>query len=127
MIPRHPAIFLAAMLMLWAALARGAEKTFYAGADISMLPEIEKMGGVFRTEEKPGDALKILRDNGCNLWRVRLFVDPNPDFSKNHGATQDLKYVRALAKRIKEMGGEFLLDLHYSDTWADPGKQFKPA
>ena len=55
-----------------------------------------------------------------------MFVDPSTDFNKSYGATQDLKYVRALAKRIKSAGGSFLLDIHYSDTWADPGKQFKP-
>jgi arabinogalactan endo-1,4-beta-galactosidase len=117
------------MLMLWPVVARSAEPTttFYTGADISMLPEIEKKGGVFRADDKPGDALHILHESGCNLWRIRLFVNPDPDFSKNHGATQDLTYVRALAKRIKAIGGVFLLDLHYSDTWADPGKQFKPA
>src|ERR1019366_5476999 len=46
---------------------------------------------------------------------------------KTYGAVQDLDYVRALAKRIKKAGGGFTLDIHYSDTWADPGKQFTPA
>ncbi len=46
---------------------------------------------------------------------------------KNFGAVQDLAYVRGLAKRIKATGAVFLLDIHYSDTWADPGKQFTPA
>jgi arabinogalactan endo-1,4-beta-galactosidase len=58
---------------------------------------------------------------------VRLFVKPDPDFAKTDGAVQDLSYVRALARRIKGVGGTFLLDIHYSDTWADPGKQFTPA
>src|SRR5205814_10305657 len=53
--------------------------------------------------------------------------DPATDFNSSYGATQDLKYVRALSRRIKSANGKFLLDLHYSDTWADPGKQFKPA
>jgi arabinogalactan endo-1,4-beta-galactosidase len=102
------------------------QQAFIAGADVSMLPEIEKAGGVFSREGKPGDALKIMRAGGCNLFRVRLFVDPEKDFNKNHGATQDLPYVVALSKRIKATGAILLLDLHYSDTWADPGKQFKP-
>src|SRR5262245_5779514 len=111
------AVILAAVLMFCTALAGGAERPFFAGADVSMLPEIEKAGGVFHKDDKPVDALRILRDNGCNLWRIRLFVNPNTDYSKSHGATQDLNYVRTLAKRIKEVGGAFLLDLHYSDTW----------
>jgi arabinogalactan endo-1,4-beta-galactosidase len=106
---------------------RAADKTFYSGVDISMLPEIEKAGGVYREEGKATDAIQIFRDHGVNLFRVRLFVKPATDFNSSYGATQDLPYVKALAKRIKSAGGTFLLDFHYSDTWADPGKQFKPA
>jgi arabinogalactan endo-1,4-beta-galactosidase len=104
-----------------------AAAPFYVGADISMLPEIERAGGVYKDQGKPGDCLRILADRGFNLFRIRLFVNPTTDFAKSYGATQDLTYVRALAKRVKETGGTFLLDLHYSDTWADPGKQHKPA
>src|SRR5208282_1303281 len=64
---------------------------------------------------------------GCNLFRVRIFVKPNPDYVPTFGAVQDLDYVRGLAKRIKATGALFLLDIHYSDSWADPGKQFTPA
>src|SRR5262245_26235129 len=81
-----------------------AEETFYAGGDISMLPEIEKAGGTYREGDKPADAIAIMRAHGCNLFRVRLFVNPDPDFKKTDGATQDLAYVRALAKRVKSAG-----------------------
>jgi len=122
------AILIIATLALPTSHAAAEDRSFYRGADISMLPEIEKAGGVFSTADgKPADALTILRQSGCDLWRVRLFVNPSTDYSKSHGATQDLTYVRALARRLKTAGGAFLLDLHYSDTWADPGKQFKPA
>jgi arabinogalactan endo-1,4-beta-galactosidase len=109
--------------------ATSAARDFIAGADVSMLPEIEKAGGVFASRDGTrGDALTILRDGGCNLFRVRLFVDPDDEFNnKNYGATQDLDYVVALARRIKATGAPFLLDIHYSDTWADPAKQHKPA
>ena len=108
--------------------ATTAAPEFIAGADVSMLSEIEKAGGVFASRDgQRGDALKILRDGGCNLFRVRLFVDPGKDFDKNYGATQDLAYVVALARRIEASGAQFLLDIHYSDTWADPAKQHKPA
>jgi arabinogalactan endo-1,4-beta-galactosidase len=108
-------------------VARAADQPFITGADISMLPTIEKAGGVYRQDGKPSDAIAILRGHGCNLFRVRLFVKPDPDYAKSSGAVQDLPYVRALAKRIKASGAEFLLDIHYSDTWADPGKQYMPA
>jgi arabinogalactan endo-1,4-beta-galactosidase len=107
-------------------IARAADQTFITGADISMLPTIEKAGGVFSDHGKPGDAIQIMHDDGCNLFRVRLFVKPDPSYAKTDGAVQDLDYARALAKRIKASGALFLLDIHYSDTWADPGKQFMP-
>jgi arabinogalactan endo-1,4-beta-galactosidase len=108
--------------------ANAEERVFFAGADVSMLPEIERAGGVFRDATgRPADALRVMRDAGINLFRVRLFVNPDHDFRKNYGATQDLPYVRELAKRIKATGAQFLLDIHYSDSWADPGKQRVPA
>jgi len=120
-------ILVQGLILAWAVSACAADQTFLAGVDISMLPSIEKAGGVFREDGKAADAVQILRDHGCNLYRLRLFVQPASDFNGTYGAVQNLDYIRALAKRIKAAGGEFLLDLHYSDTWADPGKQFKPA
>jgi arabinogalactan endo-1,4-beta-galactosidase len=119
-------LVVAAILFAGSIVSFAADPVFISGVDISMLPAIEKAGGVYRQDEKAGDAIQILHDHGCNMFRVRLFVKPDPDFSKTDGAIQDLDYVRALAKRIKQAGGGFLLDIHYSDTWADPGKQFTP-
>src|SRR5688500_5387222 len=74
--------------------APASQRPFYVGADISMLPEIEKAGGVFRDASgAPADAIKIFRDHGFNLFRVRLFVNPTKDFNSSWGATQDLDYV----------------------------------
>jgi arabinogalactan endo-1,4-beta-galactosidase len=113
---------------LWPARLACAENgPFIAGADISMLPAIEKAGGVYRRAGQAGDAVQILHDAGCNLFRVRLFVDPTTDFLKGSGAVQSLPYVIALAKRIKKVDALFLLDIHYSDTWADPLHQLTPA
>ena len=109
-------------------LAQGARaaKPFYVGADVSMLPELEKAGAVYTDGGAPGDDIKILRRHGINLFRIRLFVDPQHDVTKDWGATQGLANLRALARRVKASGAAFLLDLHYSDTWADPGNQSKP-
>ncbi|HZT41163.1 MAG TPA: glycosyl hydrolase 53 family protein [Chthonomonadaceae bacterium] len=100
-----------------------AQKEFLAGGDISMLSKIEEQGGVFRKDNQPGDAIAIMQSYGCNCFRLRLFVNPN----HHDGTINDLDYTVALAKRIKAAGARFLLDFHYSDTWADPGKQYKPA
>lgn len=114
-------IIVASLLMMTNAIAEP-----FFGADVSMLPEIEKAGGRYFDGGKPGDAITILRDNNCEWFRLRLFVEPTSDVKKNWGATQDLKTAKTLAKRIKAAKGKFLLDLHYSDTWADPGHQTKP-
>ncbi len=103
-----------------------AQQTFEGGVDISMLPVIEKAGGIYRDDSKPKDAIAIFRAHGFALFRVRLFVNPNTQYQHSDGAVQDLKFVEALGKRIKSADGTFLLDIHYSDTWADPGKQFTP-
>jgi arabinogalactan endo-1,4-beta-galactosidase len=119
-------------LMLLTTAIRAAEPAtqpapFIAGADISMLPELEKAGAVYRNNSQPGDAVTLLHDHGVNLFRLRLFVAPTTDFNKSWGATQNLDQVRALAQRAKASGAKLLLDIHYSDTWADPAHQHKPA
>ena len=97
----------------------------YVGGDISMLTKYEEAGVVYK--DKSGNAVQPLaffKQEGLNAMRVRLFVDPSRDNDK--GVCQDLDYVKALGKRIKEAGMAFMLDFHYSDTWADPGKQWTP-
>jgi arabinogalactan endo-1,4-beta-galactosidase len=89
------------------------------GADLSFLKSAEDRGFGFRenNEVKPG--LKIFREHGYNWIRLRLFHSPT-DLPNN------LEYTIALAKSAKLEGFNFLLDFHYSDTWADPGKQYIP-
>ncbi|MHB1070232.1 MAG: glycoside hydrolase family 53 protein [Gemmatimonadaceae bacterium] len=93
------------------------------GADLSFLAQAEARGTRFRDGgvEKPG--LQLFRDHGYNWIRLRLFhtVANSPWPLPN-----DLAYTLALAKQAKAMGYKFLLDYHYSDTWADGGKQFIP-
>jgi beta-galactosidase len=98
------------------------------GADISFLPELENSGVKFSDEGKDKDAIEILKDHGVNYVRLRIFHHPeNPKgYSPKEGFC-DLKHTLAMAKRVKSAGMKFLLDFHYSDYWADPGKQFKPA
>ena len=103
---------------------------FMVGADISSLTVHEANGATYRSNGVAGDAIEILRDQGTNWFRLRLFVDPQFENNYNGGydpfVAQDLDYTIALAQRIKEAGGKILLDFHYSDTWADPGHQSKP-
>jgi len=99
------------------------DATFLKGADISLLDAIEKHGGVYRQNGKATDPLKIFADHGCNSMRVRLFHAP----TGIPPTVNDLEYTISLGRRIKKGGMRLLLDIHYSDTWADPGKQTKPA
>ena len=93
------------------------------GADISSLARIEQAGGVFRDSGRAKDAVLILRSHGAGIFRLRLFVNP-PDTDV---VVNDLPYTIALARRVKAAGAKLLLDIHYSDTWADPGQQTRPA
>lgn len=99
------------------------ELPFLVGADVSALPTLEKRGAVYRYEGKKADGMSILRGHGFNCFRLRLFVSPDGQ----DVVTNDLEYTLALAKRVKAMKAAFMLDIHYSDTWADPAKQYKPA
>jgi arabinogalactan endo-1,4-beta-galactosidase len=116
------------VIALWTPCALSAE--FMAGADISSLPIHEAAGATYRQNGVAGDAIQILRSQGTNWYRLRLFVDPQFENNYNGGhdpfVAQDLDYTIDLAQRIKQAGGKILLDFHYSDTWADPAHQWKP-
>ncbi len=101
---------------------------FIKGADVSMLAEVEKHGGKFFDEHgNPQDAMAILKENGFNYIRLRLWVDPKDADGKPYGGgNNDLVTTIALAQRAKANGMKFLLDYHYSDFWTDPARQNKP-
>src|SRR5690625_6731 len=111
----------------WQVLANAEENDFIIGGDISMLEEVEDLGGEFYEDDIQKDALEILSSNGMNYVRLRLWVDPYDDQGNPYGGgTNDLDTTINLAKRAKANGMEVLLDIHYSDFWADPGTQTKP-
>jgi len=91
------------------------------GSDISSLKKSEDLGGVYKYRDgTPADALQILKDNGLNYARLRVWVNPADGY---HGKTE----ILAMAQRLKALEIKLLVDFHYSDNWADPGKQNKPA
>ena len=102
----------------------------YVGGDISLLYKYETNGAKYY--DKDGVAitnmLTFLKEQGLNCMRVRLFVEPKnaPVQHQGEGVCQDLDYVKALGKRIKDAGFYFMLDFHYSDSWADPANQWTP-
>ena len=95
------------------------------GADVGWLPQMEATGYVFyNTSGGKEDCLQILKDKGINSVRLRVFVNPSTDKTNGHCSTSE---VVAMAVRAKGMGFRIMIDLHYSDSWADPGQQNKPA
>lgn len=120
-------------MLLLAGTTAYAQK--YVGGDVSMLPKYEEAGAKYYSHEGEGvtDVLSFFKDQGMNAMRVRLFVDPkkqttdNGKWTTDENVCQDLNWVKALGKRIKDKGLKFMLDFHYSDTWADPAKQWTPA
>jgi arabinogalactan endo-1,4-beta-galactosidase len=98
-------------------VAQGVD--YAIGADLSFLKQAEDRGTVFKDkgEEKPG--LEIFKEHGYNWIRLRLFHSPTR-------LPNNLEYTIELAKQAKKLGFKFLLNYHYSDTWADPGKQYIP-
>jgi Arabinogalactan endo-1,4-beta-galactosidase len=93
--------------------------TFLKGADISFVDEIESEGGAYFENGQRRDVLDILKDSGINSARLRLWNEPAFDYN-------NLAKTLKMARRIKDKGLHFLLDFHYSDYWADPGKQTMP-
>jgi len=101
------------------------------GADISSLPELEYHGSVLRRDGEPVDSLSLLKAEGLNAVRIKVWNDPgHPDhFPANQTGPQRFngpEQVVALARRAQAAGLRIMLDFHYSDWWADPQKQFMP-
>jgi arabinogalactan endo-1,4-beta-galactosidase len=101
-----------------------AAQNYAIGADVSFLARCEQEGVIFKEAGQPRDVLSILREHKYNWVRLRVFHDPAITADK---LPNDLDYTLALAKRARAQGFHLLLDLHYSDTWADPAHQPMPA
>lgn len=100
---------------------------YIKGMDVSTLIEEEACGARYYDNGVEDDALKILKRYGCNSVRLRLWNDPYTEKGESYGAgTNDLATTIKLSSRAKDLGMSVLLDFHYSDFWADPGKQTLP-
>jgi len=93
----------------------------YLGADLSYVNEMEDCGAVYRLHGKPIDPFKLMKREGGNIVRVRIWN--NPTWTKYSNYADVLKTIQ----RAHAAGMQVLLDFHYSDDWADGGKQIAPA
>jgi len=97
------------------------EVSFYRGADLSFLPMLNLNNTVFFDKEgKEADVLDLMKERGMNIVRIRLWHTP----ADAHSSFEEVKVFSDL---VKSKGLQTWLTVHYSDTWADPGTQTKPA
>lgn len=107
---------------------------FFNGADISEVQEYERRNAkFFDVDGSESDIFTILKNHGFNSIRLRTFVSPKAKYGYaasgcGHDAEAygDKDHVVAYAKKVKAAGMGLLIDIHYSDVWADPGKQIIP-
>ena len=105
--------------LLWA--APSAAQSFAKGADVGWLTEMEAAGRAFYNPAgAQQDLLQLLRDYDLNTIRLRVWVNPV-------GGWNGKNDVVAKAIRARNLGFRLMIDFHYSDSWADPGQQNKPA
>jgi arabinogalactan endo-1,4-beta-galactosidase len=98
-----------------------ADTTFYKGADISWVTQMEANGVSFYNRNGiKEEAFQLMKDIGMNSIRLRVWVNPSDGWCN----TTDLVFK---AIRANSLGMKVMIDFHYSDSWADPGKQNKPA
>ena len=94
---------------------------FAKGADVSWLTEMEKSGSKFyNADGKETECMTLLRDLGVNSIRLRVWVNPANGWCNKSD-------VVAKAWRAHQLGMRLMIDFHYSDSWADPSQQTKPA
>ena len=95
------------------------------GGDVSWLPQMEATGFTFfESDGTETDCLEILKNRGMNTVRLRVFVNPSNNPQSGHCSKEE---TVAMALRAKDLGMKVMIDFHYSDTWADPANQTKPA
>lgn len=125
-------ILLSGIICLTVSYSIAQNQPFYFGADLSYVNQMEDCGADYKRGGFSEDPYKIFADLGTNLVRVRLWVDPSwwqEPLNQPDGVNpyySDLEDVKETIQRAKNNGMEVLLDFHYSDFWADPGRQQIP-
>ena len=101
---------------------------FIRGMDVSSVLSLEQSGVSYRTADgEEQDLLRILAENGVNYIRVRVWNDPFDSAGNGYGGgNNDVNTAAEIGRRAAKYGMKLLVDLHYSDFWADPGKQKAP-
>ncbi|BBM69795.1 glycosyl hydrolase 53 family protein [Rhodothermus marinus] len=130
--PRRTWLALGLVSVLLVGHGTARAQAFYFGHDLSYANQMEDCGATFKEGGVEKDIYRIFADHGTNLVRLRLWVDPTwqQQLQQPPGVKpqySDLADVREAIARAKAAGMQVLLDFHYSDFWADPGRQVIPA
>ena len=100
---------------------------YVKGMDLSTLLELERLGAKYYDGGEERDILDIMKDYDVDTIRLRIWNDPWGKDHESYGAGEnDVPTTLEIAKRVSEKGLGVLMNFHYSDFWADPGKQIKP-
>src|SRR5262245_11072019 len=123
-------VVIVALLLPAGAQVVPPQPTFIVGADVSSVQAAEDRGVKYSDKGVQKDILAIVKDHGFNFIRLRVFNDPTKPTQRDRPYSMqgycDLPHTIMMAKRVKALGMGLLIDFHFSDSWADPGKQFTP-
>lgn len=109
------------------ALQDGKRDDFMMGVDASMIKKVLDQGGIYyNLEGVEQDVFEILADAGVNYMRVRVWNDPFSPIGIRGAGDMDLETAYWIVQKARRVNMRIILDLHYSDTWADPEHQTKP-
>ena len=113
---------------LYVQKVKNLPKDFIMGMDASCVPALEDSGvKYYDYDGTEKDVYQILSENGINYIRVRVWNDPyDADGNGYGGGNCDIENAIEVGKRATQYGMKLLVDFHYSDFWADPGKQMVP-
>ena len=116
------------LLPFFLAVRRGRTLISWLPQTFSHLAYFESRGITYKDGGRVQDGIQILKNHGINCVRLRLFTSSAAQASADpYNYINNTDYTVPLAVRVKNAGLKFLLDFHYSDSWADPGKQTKPS
>ena len=104
------------------------DEDFILGADISSVLSLEESGVTFHDfDGEEADLFEVLSEAGVTDIRVRVWNDPYDEEGEGYGGgTVDVERAVEIGQRATEAGMQTKVNFHYSDFWADPGKQFAP-
>ena len=111
-------LIIVAVLLPLLASAQTGKKDFVKGADVGFLTGQERHGVQFHDRHGAvRECLELLKnDYQMSAIRMRVWVNPR-------GGSCDKNELLAMARRVKALGMDLMVDFHYSDSWADPAKQ----